>query len=216
MAHSSPLGEAVASMTEVEDIDEGVVAAELEHAFRENPVASDGEKCLASLNTGDTLSEGGSDNENSRTYYFGSSTITISKIKKMVETGYFPEGGACAPEVETVSVPNNNEAMLYEDIFVAGLRMPPHLALADILLHFQAQLHKLMPNVIAQSSKYFWAVGSFGGVPSGNAFVKWYELHYQPKTVETLEGDQITQYGCLNFCAKRNGSPKLSFSIMNK
>jgi hypothetical protein len=39
--------------------------------------------------------------------------------------------------------------------------MPPHLMLADILLHFQAQLHKLMPNAITQLSKYFWALGSF-------------------------------------------------------
>jgi hypothetical protein len=54
------------------------------------------------------------------------------------------------------------------------------------------------------------------GVPSGNAFVKRYELHYQLKTVETPEGDQIAQYGCLNFHAKRDGSPKLSLMIKNK
>jgi hypothetical protein len=50
--------------------------------------------------------------------------------------------------------------------------MPPYRALADILLKFQTQLHQLMPNAIAQLSKYFWAVGSFGGVPEGNVFVK--------------------------------------------
>jgi hypothetical protein len=62
--------------------------------------------------------------------------------------------------------------MVYEDFFVAGLHMPLHLALADILLHFQAQLHQLTPNAITQLSKYFWVVGSFGGVPSGGAFAK--------------------------------------------
>jgi hypothetical protein len=41
-----------------------------------------------------------------------------------------------------------------------------------------------MPNAIMQLSKYFWAVGSFGGVRSENAFVKGYELNYQPKTVD--------------------------------
>jgi hypothetical protein len=70
-------------------MDEAVVAVELEHAFGENPAASDGETCLASLDAEDTLSEGGSNNENLRTYYFGQSTITISKIKEMVEKGYF-------------------------------------------------------------------------------------------------------------------------------
>jgi hypothetical protein len=66
-------------------------------------------------------------------------------------------------------------------------------------------MHQLTPNDIIQLSKYFWAVGSFGGVPSGSSFASRYELHYQPKTVETLEGNQIVQYGCLNFCAKRDG-----------
>jgi hypothetical protein len=106
--------------------------------------------------------------------------------------------------------------MVYEDIFVVGWCMPSHPALADILLHFQAQPHQLTPNAIAQLLKYFWAVGSFGGVRSGSAFAKWYELHYQSKTVETPEGDQIAQYGCLNFHAKRDGSLKLSLTIKSK
>jgi hypothetical protein len=46
--------------------------------------------------------------------------------------------------------------------------------------------------------------------------VKHYELHYQPKTVSTLEGDQIMQYRCLNFHAKRDGGLKLSLTIKNK
>jgi hypothetical protein len=53
-------------------------------------------------------------------------------------------------------------------------------------------------------------------VSLGNLFAKRYELHYQPNTVLTSEGDQITQYGCLNFHAKRDGGPKLSLAIKNK
>jgi hypothetical protein len=49
---------------------------------------------------------------------------------------------------------NNDEAVVYVDFFVAGLRMPPHPALVDILLHFQAQLHQLTPNAITQLLKY--------------------------------------------------------------
>jgi hypothetical protein len=74
----------------------------------------------------------------------------------------------------------------------------------------------LTPNAIAQLSKYFWMLGSFRGVPLGSAFAKRYELHYQPKTVETPEGDRIAQYGYLNFHDKRDGSPKLSLVIKNK
>jgi hypothetical protein len=124
-----------------------------------------------------------------RTYYFGSSTITIGKINEMKEKRYFAEDEAHAPGAKTVPDPNNDEAVVYEDFFVTGLHMPPHLALADILLHFQAQLYQLTPNTITQLSQYFWAIGSFGGVPSGSSIAKRYELQYQLKTVETPQGD---------------------------
>jgi hypothetical protein len=32
--------------------------------------------------------------------------------------------------------PDNDEAIVYKDLFVAGLRMPPHPVFDDILLHF--------------------------------------------------------------------------------
>jgi hypothetical protein len=136
MACCSPLDEAAIGMAEVENMDEAIIAVELEHAFEENPVASNVERHPVSSDTEDTLSEGGSGNENSRTYYFGSSTITIGKIKEMVEKGYFPEGGERSPGMETVSEPDDDEAMVYEDFFTAGLCMPLHPALANILLHF--------------------------------------------------------------------------------
>jgi hypothetical protein len=85
----------------------------------------------------------------------------------------------------------DDEAVVFEDFFVARLCMPPHPALADILLHFQAQLHQLMPNAVVQLPKFFWVVGSFGSVPSGSVFEKRYELHYQPKTIVTLEGECV-------------------------
>jgi hypothetical protein len=50
--------------------------------------------------------------------------------------------------------------------------MPLHLALVDILLKFQVQLHQLTPNAIAPLSKYFWVVASFEGIPSANGFEK--------------------------------------------
>jgi hypothetical protein len=208
MARCSPLDKVVAGMTEVGNVDEAVVAGELEREFGENPTASDGERRPVSPDAEDILSKGGSGNENLRTYYFGSSTITVSKIKEMVEKGYFLKDGAHTPGAETVLESENNEVVVYDDFFVTGLCMPPHPALADILLHFQVQLHQL--------SKKFWVVGTFRGVPLGNVFMKQYELHYQPKIVETLEGDQIAQYGCLNFHTKKDGGEKLSLTIKNK
>jgi hypothetical protein len=175
-------------MAEVENMDEVVVVTELERAFEENPAASNVERRPVSPDAEDTLSEGSSGNENSRTYYFGLSIITVGKIKKMIEKGYFLEGRARAPGTETMPEPDDDEVVVYDDFFVTGLRMPPHPALAYILLYFQVQLHQLTLNAIAQLSKYFWAVGSFRGVPSGSAFAKRYELHYQSKTVKTPDG----------------------------
>jgi hypothetical protein len=56
----------------------------------------------------------------------------------MVEKGYFADSEAQAHGAEAVPKPNDDEVVLYEDFFVAGLCMPSHPALADILLKFQA------------------------------------------------------------------------------
>jgi hypothetical protein len=69
--------------------------------------------------------------------------------------GYFVKDEARASGAETMPEPRVVKAMVFIDLFVAGLRMPLHLALADILLHFQAQLHQLTPNAIAQLSRFF-------------------------------------------------------------
>jgi hypothetical protein len=54
--------------------------------------ASDGKgHSLSARRTDDSTDGGASDDENSRTYYFGASTITLGKIKEMVEKGYFAE-----------------------------------------------------------------------------------------------------------------------------
>jgi hypothetical protein len=136
MSHCSPLGKAAAAAAEVENMEETMVLAELERAFGENHVASDGERYVASLNAEDDLDEGASDNVKLQTWYFGSSTITVGKIKKMEERGYFLDDEAHAPGAETVLEPNGDEAVVCEVFFIASLHMPLHLTLPDILLHF--------------------------------------------------------------------------------
>jgi hypothetical protein len=97
----------------------------------------------------------------------------------MIDRGYFAKGMACVPGEETTLEPSTDEAILFEEFFTVGLRMPLHPVLSDILLKFQVQLHQLTPNAIMQLSKYVWAAVRFGGVPSADEFVKRYELHYQ-------------------------------------
>jgi hypothetical protein len=137
MARCSPLSDfAAASAAEVKDPNVVDDLVEMARAVAgELAGTSDGEGPALSVGGADT-SVGASNNENSRMYYFGSSTITRGKIKKMVEQGYFAEGEAREPGAETIPKPDDDEAIIYEDFFVTGLRMPPHPILGDILLHF--------------------------------------------------------------------------------
>jgi hypothetical protein len=136
MAHCSPLGEfAAANEEEVEDpnvVDDPVEMAQ--EIVGELAGASDGEGPALSVGRADT-SIGASDDENSRMYYIGLSTITRDKIKEMVEKGYFAEGEARELRAETILEPHDDEAVVYEDFFITGLHMPPHPVLGDILLY---------------------------------------------------------------------------------
>jgi hypothetical protein len=67
---------------------------------------------------------------------FGASTITLGRIKEIVEKGYFADGEARAPKAEAVPETDNDEDVVFQDFFVASLRMPPHPVLTDILLKF--------------------------------------------------------------------------------
>jgi hypothetical protein len=92
---------------------------------------------------------------------------------------------------------------MFKEFFTVGLQMPPHPVLTDILVKFCVQIHLLNPNAFAQFSKYFWVVISFGGKPSGDGFVKHYELHYQPKKVGADGGEKYHQLSCIKFHGRR-------------
>jgi hypothetical protein len=97
---------------------------------------------------------------------------------------------------------NGDKAVVFEEFFTTGLRMPPYPVLVDILLKFHVHIHQLTPNSIVQLSKYIWVVTSFGGVPSAEGFAKRYELYYQPRKIEVDGVEMQGQYRCFNFNAK--------------
>jgi hypothetical protein len=70
-------------------------------------------------------------------YDFEASLVTMGRIRQLGALGYFAEGLVCEPGEETVLEPNTNEAFVFEEFFAAGLRMPPHAALMEILLMFR-------------------------------------------------------------------------------
>jgi hypothetical protein len=50
----------------------------------------------------------------------------------MSEKGYFVNGEARAPWEEIMLEPDEDKAIMYEDFFITGLRMPPHPTFVDI------------------------------------------------------------------------------------
>jgi hypothetical protein len=59
----------------------------------------------------------------SLTLKFGPSSVTKGRIREMVDLGYFPKGDDKIHEIE--------------DYFIAGLFLPAHRSLAEILLKFK-------------------------------------------------------------------------------
>jgi hypothetical protein len=79
--------------------------------------------------------------ESSQSYVFGPSTVTVGRVRKMASLGYFTEGTVRESGEEVVPKPVEDEAVVFKEFFVVGLRMPPPQALANILHKFWVQLH---------------------------------------------------------------------------
>jgi hypothetical protein len=67
---------------------------------------------------GGSTDEGASGDESSRTYYFGASTITLDRIREMVEKGYFVEGEERAAREETTPDQNVDGAIVFEEFLL--------------------------------------------------------------------------------------------------
>jgi len=91
------------------------------------------------------------DASSDRTFFFGPSNITEDTISEFEKRSYFDFGLARAPSDELEPKPVTGEAVVFEEFFIAGLRMPPHPRLAEYLTKFNVELHQLTPNVIVQS-----------------------------------------------------------------
>jgi hypothetical protein len=123
---------------------------------------------------------------------FGPSKVTKGRISDLESSSRcFPKGFAWPPGMELVPVPKEDEAVVFEDFIAAGLHIPLHPVLLDILCMFWVQLHQLTPNAIVQISKLIWAITSCRGRPNAEVFAHHYELHYQNKKIH-LEGCDTT------------------------
>jgi hypothetical protein len=114
------------------------------------------------------------------TVEFGVSWISSIHVQDMQQLGYFGSGVGRVPGAEEVPEPEG-ELVMFEAFFTAGLRLPAHRFVAEVLQRFEVQVHPLTPNVVVAMAKYVWAATSYGGQPSVEVFAKHYCLHRQKK-----------------------------------
>jgi hypothetical protein len=107
---------------------------------------------------------------------FGVSRMSSVRVQDMQRLGYFGGGVARVPGTEEVPAPEG-ELVVFEAFFTAGLRLPTHRFVGEVLRRFNVQIHQLTPNAVVALSKYVWATTSYGGQPSVEVFVKYYCLH---------------------------------------
>jgi hypothetical protein len=138
----------------------------------------------AELRTGDTVE-------------FGVSRMSSVRVQDMQQLGYFGGGVARVPGAEEVPEPEG-ELVVFEAFFAAGLRLPAHRFVGEVLRRFDVQVHQLMPNVVVALAKYVWATTSYGGQPLVEVFAKHYCLHWQKRKI----GNKVAQFGSCTFTPK--------------
>jgi hypothetical protein len=116
------------------------------------------------------------------TVEFGASRISSVRVQDMQQLGYFGSGVGRVPGAEEVPEPEG-ELVVFEAFFTAGLRLPAHRFVAEVLRKFEVQVHQLTPNAVVALAKYVWATTSYGGQPSVEVFAKHYCLHWQKRKI---------------------------------
>jgi hypothetical protein len=108
---------------------------------------------------------------------FGVSRMSSVRVQDMQRLGYFGGGVARVPGTEEVPAPEG-ELVVFEAFFTAGLRLPAHRFVGEVLRRFNVQIHQLTPNAVVALSKYVWAMTSYDGQSSVEVFAKYYCLHW--------------------------------------
>jgi hypothetical protein len=125
---------------------------------------------------------------------FGTSRISSVRVQEMQQLGYFGDGVGRVPGAEEIPEPEG-ELVMFEAFFIAGLRLPAHRFVAEVLQRFDVQVHQLTPNAVVALAKYVWAMTSYSGQPSVEVFAKNYCLHWQKRKI----GNKIAQFGSCTF-----------------
>jgi hypothetical protein len=87
------------------------------------------------------------------TVEFGVSRMSSVRVQDMQRLGYFGGGVGRVPGAEEIPEPEG-ELVVFEAFFIAGLRLPAHRFVSEVLQKFEVQVHQLTPNAVVALAKY--------------------------------------------------------------
>jgi hypothetical protein len=135
---------------------------------------------------------------------FGKSTIKQSHLENM-RGKYFQDMSIVrAGGDNNVPAPEENEVVIYQSFFKAGLRFPLSKFVVEVLKTYQIFLHQITPEAIIRMGIFVWAVRSQGLEPSAKCFCSMHELLYETKAMGKEQCHN--NFGCYGFIARPNAS----------
>jgi hypothetical protein len=135
---------------------------------------------------------------------FGKSTIKQSHLENM-RGRYFRDMSIMrAGGDNNVLAPEENEVVIFQSFFKAGLRFPLSKFVVEVLKTYQIFLHQITPEAIIRMGIFVWAVRSQGLEPSAKCFCNMHELLYETKAMGKEQ--YHNNFGCYGFIARPNAS----------
>ena len=91
------------------------------------------------------------------TTFFGQTKMTLAMLGEMENQGVLTPGlGRVRPETDTYAKPREDEVVIFNDFFPAGLRFPLDPAVVDIFARYGVFLHHMTPNSFARVNLFMW------------------------------------------------------------
>ena len=87
-------------------------------------------KPIDSLDAADSVSDA------TVSFKFGLSRVALSDLDELVKASWFARDLARPSEGEVVLDPHDDEIIVYKELFLAGLRFPPHHLIVGVLKRF--------------------------------------------------------------------------------
>jgi hypothetical protein len=135
---------------------------------------------------------------------FRKSTITQSHLDNM-RGRYFRDMSIVRVGRDSiVPAPEENEVVIYQSFYKAGLRFPLSKFVVEVLKIYQIFLHQITPEAFIRMGIFVWAVRSQGLEPSAKCFCSMHELLYETKA--TGKEQYHNNFGCYGFTARPNAS----------